>query len=157
MVNGLWYTHVLKSGSLSCFWRCKEYPCPLSPDWRFEGPLWFLFGILHNEYDSDRVIVFDTLMFPILAVYLESESTRNFNVLHIMIEALKEAKNYWVGYGILILIWIMSMVFDTIIFQIFALYVEFKGANNVHVPKGLIGAVEDSGGFSYGSGILTMM
>ena len=39
-----WYTHVLHSGSLSWFWRCKEHPCPLSPDlglWRtLEVPDW---------------------------------------------------------------------------------------------------------------------
>merc|ERR1712081_157978 len=31
MVTGLWYTHILKYGSLSGFLRCKEHPCPLSP------------------------------------------------------------------------------------------------------------------------------
>ena len=32
MVTGLWFTHDPNFGSLSRFWRCKEHPCPLSPD-----------------------------------------------------------------------------------------------------------------------------
>ena len=46
MVIGLWYTHIPNFGSLSWFWRCKEHPCPLSPDlglWRMlEVPDWGL-------------------------------------------------------------------------------------------------------------------
>ena len=46
MVPGLWYTHVPILDSLSLFWRCKEHPCPLSPDlgiWRtLEVPDWGL-------------------------------------------------------------------------------------------------------------------
>ena len=32
MVIGLWYTYIPNCGSLSWFWRCKEHPCPLSPN-----------------------------------------------------------------------------------------------------------------------------
>ena len=32
MVTGLLYTYVPNFGSISWFWRCKEHPCPLSPD-----------------------------------------------------------------------------------------------------------------------------
>ena len=43
-VTGLWYTNFPYFGSLSWFWRCKEHPCPLSPDtrlWRMlEVPYW---------------------------------------------------------------------------------------------------------------------
>ena len=46
MVNILWYTHDPNFGSLSWFWRCKEYPCPFSPYlrlWRTqEVPDWGL-------------------------------------------------------------------------------------------------------------------
>ena len=38
------------------------------------------------------------------------------------------------GFGILILIQIWSLVFDTPIFQILALYVDFECAKNIHVP-----------------------
>ena len=32
MVTGIWYNHAPNFGFLSWFWRCKEDPCPLSPD-----------------------------------------------------------------------------------------------------------------------------
>ena len=52
MVTGLWYTHNLNIGSLSWFWKCQEYPCPLSPhlglertrdvrDWGLGSWSWF--------------------------------------------------------------------------------------------------------------------
>ena len=37
MVDGHWNTYIQNFGSLSWLWRCKEHPCPLSPDlglWR---------------------------------------------------------------------------------------------------------------------------
>ena len=37
------------------------------------------------------------------------------------------------GFGILILIWIWSIVVDTPMFQILALYLDFEGAKNIHV------------------------
>ena len=44
IVFGHYHTHVLNFGSLFWFWRCKEYPYPLSPDlglWRrLEIPNW---------------------------------------------------------------------------------------------------------------------
>ena len=46
MVTGLWYTHVLNLGILSWFQRCKEQPCPLSPDWGFWRMLGFAILIL---------------------------------------------------------------------------------------------------------------
>ena len=55
MVTGLWYSHILTFISLLWFWRCKEHPCPLSPemglwrtlevpDWGFEAWYWFGYG-----------------------------------------------------------------------------------------------------------------
>ena len=52
MLTGLWYNHGSNFNSLSWFWRCKEYPCPLSPhlgllrtlelpDWGFASWSWF--------------------------------------------------------------------------------------------------------------------
>ena len=37
------------------------------------------------------------------------------------------------GFGILIMIWIWSLVFDETMTQILALYLDFKGAKNMHV------------------------
>ena len=39
----------------------------------------------------------------------------------------------WLGFGILILIYIWSLVFDTPMFQILSLYLYFEGAKNIHV------------------------
>ena len=38
----------------------------------------------------------------------------------------------WLGFGILILIWIWSLFFYLPIFQILALYIYFEGAKNIH-------------------------
>ena len=55
MITGLWYTHIPIFGSLSLFWRCKEHPCPFSPDfgfWRLlEVPDWGL----HPNIDLDII------------------------------------------------------------------------------------------------------
>ena len=42
------------------------------------------------------------------------------------------------GLGILIFIYIGSLVFDTLIFQILAFYLDFEGAKNIHVLYVLI-------------------
>ena len=52
--------------------------------------------------------------------------------------ALLGAWGSWLGFGILILIWIWSLVFDTPVFQISALYIDFEGAKNIHVFEVLI-------------------
>merc|ERR1711954_260374 len=47
----------------------------------------------------------------------------------------------WVGkggFGILILIWIWSLVFGTNTFQILALYLDFESARNIHVLEFLL-------------------
>ena len=42
------------------------------------------------------------------------------------------------GFDILIFIWIWSLVFDTSIFQILVLYLDFEGATTIHVLLVLI-------------------
>ena len=42
------------------------------------------------------------------------------------------------GVGILILIWIWSLVFYTTMIRILALYLDFEGAKNIHVLQVLI-------------------
>ena len=51
---------------------------------------------------------------------------------------LKDSGGYLLGFGILILILIWSLVFDTSIFRILALYLNFEGAKNIHFLKVLI-------------------
>ena len=48
-------------------------------------------------------------------------------------EALEDAGISRLGFGILILIWIWPLVFDIPITQSLALYLDFEGANNIHV------------------------
>ena len=49
-----------------------------------------------------------------------------------LFQSLEDARDFWLWVGILILIWIWSMVFDTPIFQILASY-HFEGEKNIHV------------------------
>ena len=47
--------------------------------------------------------------------------------------ALEDAGGCSLGFGILILIQIWSLVFDTPILQILALYLNVEGAKNIHL------------------------
>ena len=47
--------------------------------------------------------------------------------------ALEDTGGSWLGFGILILIWILPLVFDTTMIQILALYLDFEDAMNIHV------------------------
>ena len=47
--------------------------------------------------------------------------------------ALEDAGGSWLGFGIMILIFVWSLVFGTSMIQILALYLDFKGAKNIHV------------------------
>ena len=46
---------------------------------------------------------------------------------------LEDTEGSQLGFGILILIWIWSLVFDIPMIQILALYLDFEGAKNIHV------------------------
>ena len=61
--------------------------------------------------------------------------------------ALENAAGSWLGFDILILIWIMSLVFDTPMFQILALYINIEGAKNIHVIWVLTCGLWGHGGF----------
>ena len=52
--------------------------------------------------------------------------------------ALEDTGGSLLGIGILILIRIWSLVFDTTMIQILALYLNFEGAKNIHVLQVLI-------------------
>ena len=78
-------------------------------------------------------MVIDTPMIQIVALYLDFKGEKNINVLFILFGALQDAGCFWFGFGILILIWIRSIVFDTPMIQILALYFDFEGAKNIHV------------------------
>ena len=134
MVTGLWYTHVLNFGSLSWFWRCKEYPCPVSPywglwmmlevpDWGLASWSWFGYGHWSLIYPWSKF----WLSILILKVQRTSMSFKS------SFGALEDAGGSWLGFGILTLIWMWSLVFDTPMFQILPLYLNFEGAKNIYV------------------------
>ena len=47
--------------------------------------------------------------------------------------ALEDTGGSSLGFGILILLWIWSLVFDTTMIRILALYVDFEDTKNIHV------------------------
>ena len=71
--------------------------------------------------------------------------------------ALEDAGGSWLGFGILILIWIWSLDFDIPMFQILALYLDFEVAKNIYVLLVMIGALEDDEGSWLEFGILRMI
>ena len=120
--------------SLSWFWRCKEYPCPLSPDfwlWRtldvsdWGLASWFWVGYGHwsfvHPYSEFGLSIL------ILKVQRTSMSFKSW------FGASEDTGGSWLGFGILILIWIWSLVFGSPIFKILVLYPDFEGAKKIHV------------------------
>ena len=142
MVTGLWYTYIPNSGCLSQFWRCKELLCLLSHDsglWRtpevpkrgLTSGSWFWYGhwsLVHPWSEFGLSIL-------ILRVQRTSMSFKSW------FGALEDSGGSWLGFGILILIWIWSLVFGTPIFWFSALYLDFEGAKNIHVLQVLIWGV----------------
>ena len=53
-------------------------------------------------------------------------------------EALEDAGGSRLGFGIIIMISIWSLVFDTTMIQILALHLDFEGSKNIHVLEVLI-------------------
>ena len=46
---------------------------------------------------------------------------------------LEDAGGSSLGFGILILIWILSLVFDIFMIQILALYLDFEAEKSIHI------------------------
>ena len=134
MVTGLWYTNNPNVGSLSWFCRGKKHQCPLSPNlgiWRsLEVPDW--------GWGCWSWSIF-WLCFLILKVQWTSMSFKS------SFGALEDAEGSWLGFGILVLIWIWSLVFETTMIQIMTLYLDFEGANNIHVILVLTRALDNAG------------
>ena len=139
MVPGLWYTPCPTFGSLSWFWMCKEHLCPSSPDmwlwrmlevpdWGFASWYWFRYShwSLVHPYSEFWLSIL------ILKVQRTSMSFKSW------FGALEDVGGSWLEFGILILIYIWSLVFDTPMFRILALYLDFESAKNIDVHKVLI-------------------
>ena len=144
MVTGLWYTHVPNSGSIlilkvqrisrnqlsgflfgskicylmwstfkSWFWALME---AWGSWWGFYT--WFLFW--YGHWSLIRPYFEDCLSIFILKVQRTSMSFKS------SFQALEDAGGSWLGFGMLIFIWILSLVSGAPIFLIFALYLDLK-------------------------------
>ena len=126
MVAGLWYTNDPKLGSLSWFWRCKDHPFPLSPNWGLwrilEVPDWGLaFWSWLGYGDLSLNQGYSKFWIPILILKMQKHP-RSLGP-HV---ALKDDGDSWLGFDSWILIWILSLVCDTSMIQVLALYLQFE-------------------------------
>ena len=147
MVTGLWYTHDPNFCSLSWFWRCKEHPCPLSPDfglwrmlevpdWGLASWSWFGYGHWSLIYPWSKF----WLSILILKVQRSSMSFKSW------FWALEDAGGSWQGIFILILIWVWSLVFETPMVQILIYIFILKVQRTSMSFKSCFGALDDAGG-----------
>ena len=131
IVTGLSYTHDPNFGSLSWFWRSKDHLCSWSPhlglwrmlevpDWCLTSWWWFRYGHWSFIYPWSKFLL------SILILKVQRISMSPFG-------PLEDAGGSWLEFDMLILIWIWSLVFSTLMFQILALYLDFEGAKNIHV------------------------
>ena len=134
LITGLCYTHIPNFGYLSWFWRWKEHPCPLSHDLRLSRMLevpdlgfasWYWFGYSH----CPSIHSWSKFWLSILILKVQ-RSSMSFKS---SFGALEDAGGSWLGFCILILIWILLLVFGSSIFWILAFNPNFKDAKNIHV------------------------
>ena len=88
------------------------------------GGSWLRFGILILIWILS--LVFNTPVIKMFALYLHLKVQRTSISIKCWFEALQDAGCSWLGFGVLILIPMWSLVFDTQIFQILALFLIFK-------------------------------
>ena len=158
MVTGLWYTCDSNFDYLSWFWRCKVQPCPSSPHlglWRTLGVpdcclvpwSWFRYG----HWSLIHLWSKFWLSILILKVQRTSMSFKS------SFGALGDTGGAWLGFGILILIWIWSLVFAKSMFGILALYFDFEDAKNIHILQVLNLDLEGTEGSWLGFSILILI
>ena len=116
------------------FWRCKKHPCPWSPHlglWRtLEVPDWGLVSLSWFRYGHWSLICPWSKYWMVLFIFKVQRTYMSFKS---SFRVLEKAGVSWFGFGILIMIWIWSLVFDTTMIQILVLYLDFEGAKNIHV------------------------
>ena len=153
MVIGLWYNNGINFGSLSWFWRCKEHPCPLSPHlglWRMlDVPDWGFASWSSFSYGQWSLIQ-PWSKFWLSILIFEVQRTSSLG-------AFEDTQGSWLGFWILILSWIWSLVFKTTFFQILALYLYPECAKNIHVLEVMIWSFLDDGCSWLGFGILILI
>ena len=93
------------------------------------GGSWLVLILLWSLIHSSSKLSLSTL---ILKLQRTSKSIKSsFGVL-------EDAGGSWLGFGILILIWIWSLAFDTPKVWVLALYLDFQDAENSYVSKVLV-------------------
>ena len=148
MATGLWYTNVLNFGSILILkvqrtsmslksWMLQgpdwSSACSLSPHlglWRtLKIPDWGLTSWSWPEYGHWSLRhPWSEFWLSILLLKVQRTSMS----FKSSFGALEDAGGSWLGFGILIIIWIWSLVFSTPIFWILALYLDFGCAKNIH-------------------------
>ena len=112
--------------------KVQKHPCPSSPvfgfGWRFLAGCWDL------SLDLDITTgLWYSHFFTFYACILTLKVKRSTMSLMSRVGALEDAGDSWLGFGILVLIWIWSLVFDISMLGLLALYLDFEGAQNIHV------------------------
>ena len=123
-------------------WRTLEVP-----DWGLES--WF--GFWYGHKSLLHLYSKFWLFFLILKVQRTSISLKSW------FWASENCWNPWLGFWILIFIWIYSLIFYTPMIQLLAIYLDFEVAKNIHVLKVLIWALENAEGSWLGFGILILI
>ena len=145
MVTGPWYSHTLNFGSLCWFWRWKGPDLGLwrllkVPDWGLASWLWFRYAhwsLIQQWFEFQLSIL-------IFKVQRTSMSFKSW------FGALENTEGLLMGFCILIMIWIWSLVFVSTIFRILALFLDFEGGKNIH-------ALQYAEGSWLGFGILILI
>ena len=114
---------VLISLQIFIFAVRKLWPPWIILDWGYESLSWFGTGNWSLMQPRSKFWL-SVLIFKVQRTSMSFTSS---------FDTLEDAGGFWLGFGILILIWIWSLVFGTPIFRILALYLDFEGAKNIHV------------------------
>ena len=109
----------------SGFWLWKTLEVP---DWNLAS--WSCFGYGHWSL----IHPWSKILISIMILKVQTTSM----YLMSWFWALEDARSSWLEFGILILIWIWSLGFDTPKFWSLAPYINFEGAKNIHVLKVLL-------------------
>ena len=147
MVTGLLFTYIPNFGPLSWIWRCKEHPCPFSPDlenWRtLEVPDWGLVSSSWFWYGHLSLIhQWSGFSFYILIFKVQRTSTS----LKSWFVAMEDTGGSWPGFLILFLISIWSFVFDTQIFEFWLFLLILKVCRSSMSFNCWFVALQDPGG-----------
>ena len=128
---GLWYTHDPNFGSISWFLRFKEHPRPLSPPlglWRtLEVPYWDLVYRCRFGYGNWSLIHLWSKFWLSVLILKVQRTSISFKS---SFGAFEDPGGSWMGFDIMIVIWIGCLIQT---WSKFWLFLEFEGTKNIHV------------------------